>query len=283
MARSPLDWNAPGRQRDRPTRSVQSGHAVVPFQSQTGVRSVHRDLTKPDQAPLELGRERLAAGRPALLPSSASARGSASARASTRPVTSSDGVVGGQRDPRPAPFRRYAREDRRCRQSTPRRPAGWSGCTRRAARPAPMQRIGASLGLTSGRPSSAARVLNRRMSSARCRCRRATSSVKCSRADAMTAPSMGGCTGPEKTIGPPTVKTRRRVSSSGNVTTPPAAANDLFSEPATTLRDAAAGLSRSSAYPGRAGRTRRPRARRRGRATAARTARPASLSAAIGA
>ena len=61
------------------------------------------------------------------------------------------------------------------------------------------------------------------------------------------APSIGGCTGPEKIIGPPTVKTRRRVSASGNVIAPPAAANDLFSEPATTLRPRAIGLSRSSA------------------------------------
>jgi hypothetical protein len=116
-----------------------------------------------------------------------------------------------------------------------------------SGRPAPTHRIGASLGLTTGRPFSAASRLKSRISSVSRTCRATTSSDRCSRAEARTAPSIGGCTGPEKISGPPTVNTCRRVSASGNVIAPPAAANDLFSDPATTLRDRASGLRFSSA------------------------------------
>jgi hypothetical protein len=60
---------------------------------------------------------------------------------------------------------------------------------------------------------------------------------------------MGGCTGPEKISGPPTVATSRRDSSSGKVSAPPAAAKDLFSEPATTVRESVEGERCSRAYP----------------------------------
>src|SRR4051794_41916823 len=60
---------------------------------------------------------------------------------------------------------------------------------------------------------------------------------------------MGGWTGPEKISGPPTGATNRRVSSSGKVITPPAAAKDLLSDAATTVRARVSGDRCSRAYP----------------------------------
>ena len=59
----------------------------------------------------------------------------------------------------------------------------------------------------------------------------------------------GGCTGPEKISGPPTVIDQAPDSASGKVIAPPAAANDLFSDSATTVRASVAGARCSRAYP----------------------------------
>ena len=71
------------------------------------------------------------------------------------------------------------------------------------------------------------------------------------RAEASAAPSIGGWTGPEKIIGPPTVRTLRRSSGSGKTSAPPAAANDLFSDTATTTRGCPPSASSAGPRPWR--------------------------------
>ena len=56
------------------------------------------------------------------------------------------------------------------------------------------------------------------------------------RAEAIAAPSIGGCIGPLKFIGPPHVLMRRTSSASAQVIAPPPAANAFTSEVAIATR-----------------------------------------------
>ena len=62
------------------------------------------------------------------------------------------------------------------------------------------------------------------------------SSLRCSRADATAAPSIGGWSGPANVIVPPHMRTRSRSFAVGNTRQPPLAAKALLSDVATTVR-----------------------------------------------
>ena len=116
--------------------------------------------------------------------------------------------------------------------------------------PAPTQRIGASRRRGDRQPASSAQPVEQpdpvaqQLLAARRPRRTGAAGPRPG-----SAPSIGGCTGPEKIIGPPTCSTRPASPRRGTSARPPAAANDLFSEPATTVRASVAGARCSRAYP----------------------------------
>ena len=97
--------------------------------------------------------------------------------------------------------------------------------------------------------NSSARSVKRSMRSRSAACSTGSSSERWILADWIAAPSSGGWTGPENSIGPPAVRTRRRSSAFGNTIAPPAAANDLFSEQAAITRGWPASASSAGPRP----------------------------------